>query len=72
MRTRNIKRVKTITFINEELGDTRKDYMDVLYKRWCQAEDLAYLVAIAEDVSVTTRANVTAAGAAGSLPKALH
>ena len=45
-------------FINEELGDSRSDYMDVLYRRWCEAEDLAYLVTIAEDVSVNARTNV--------------
>jgi hypothetical protein len=44
-------------FINEELGDSRSDYMDVLYRRWCEAEDLAYLVTIAEDVSTHTQAN---------------
>jgi hypothetical protein len=43
-------------FINEELGDSRKEYMDVLYKRWCEAEDLAYLITIAEDVSSNARA----------------
>ena len=52
-------------FINEELGDSRKDYMDVLYRRWCDAEDLAYLVTVAEDVSLNARANATDNSAAG-------
>lgn len=38
-------------FINEELGNARADYIDVLYKRWCDAEDLAYLVAVAENAN---------------------
>lgn len=39
-------------FINEELGHARGDYVDVLYKRWKEAEELAYLVSITEDVGM--------------------
>ena len=39
-------------FVNEELGAARTDYIDMLYRRWQDAEELAYLVAIAEDVSL--------------------
>jgi hypothetical protein len=38
-------------FINEELGRARDDYVDVLYRRWREAEELAYIVTVAEDVS---------------------
>jgi hypothetical protein len=47
-------------FINEELGAARTDYVDVLYRRWQDAEELAYLVAVAEDVSA--QAHVAVAG----------
>lgn len=36
-------------FVNEELGPVRAEYIDVLYRRWQSAEELAYLVTIAED-----------------------
>ncbi len=42
-------------FINEELGAARAEYVGTLYHRWREAEDLAYLVAIAEDVSINAR-----------------
>lgn len=42
-------------FINEELGAARGAYIGVLYHRWREAEDLAYLVTIAEDVNFNTR-----------------
>ena len=45
-------------FINEELGARRNDYMDVLYRRWRDAEDLAYLLTITEDVGMNAQAEV--------------
>lgn len=42
-------------FINEELGKARAQYIDTLYHRWREAEDLAYLVSVAKDVGAATR-----------------
>jgi hypothetical protein len=43
-------------FVNEELGAARNDYVNVLYRRWQDAEELAYLIAVAEDVSAEAHA----------------
>ncbi len=42
-------------FINDELGAARDNYVDALYRRWQDAEELAYLVTVAEDVNVQAR-----------------
>jgi hypothetical protein len=38
-------------FVNEELGDGREEYVSTLYRRWQEAEELSYLIAVAEDVN---------------------
>jgi hypothetical protein len=42
-------------FINEELGAARAAIMDAFYRRWREAEDIAYLVIVAEGVGVNAR-----------------
>ncbi len=50
--------------LNEERhgkGKTRAEQMETSYRRWREAEDLTYLITIAEDVSATTRRAMVAA-----------
>jgi hypothetical protein len=41
-------------FINEELGSARDEYIGVLYRRWQNAEELAYLITTAEEATGRT------------------
>ena len=45
-------------FINDELGEVREEYIEVLRQRWLQAEELAYLIEVAEDVAANARQNL--------------
>ena len=45
-------------FTHEKLTGKDGDVMDRLYRRWCNAEDLAYLLTVAEDVSTTAHSKV--------------
>ncbi|MDX2027034.1 MAG: hypothetical protein SFW62_00165 [Alphaproteobacteria bacterium] len=47
-------------FVNEELGSARAGYVDLLYNRWREAEDLCYVVTVADGVSSHARATVNA------------
>ena len=53
------KRIEN-NFVNEDPAAKHVEHVDVLYRRWRDAEDLAYLVAVAEDVNATT--NLVMAG----------
>jgi len=41
-------------FARDEMGPAHEQKVNNLHRRWREAEDLAYLVSVAEDVSQTT------------------
>lgn len=42
-------------FARDEMGAAHEQRVNELHRRWREAEDLAYLVSVAEDVSQTTQ-----------------
>lgn len=43
-------------FVNKELGSARAGYIDLLYNRWREAEDLCYVITVAEGVTAYAHA----------------